>query len=210
MNEGSYLNDIIPLVKVINGKASVSNTGTEIYISNPNLAYTIYGPFVTKVYSENKQEIQFTKIGDYIFISQIPTTQYPTVTLNSPVNEANVLYPNIDFVCTANSFGEGNLIQNITLYLNSGQGWNKIYFADRFNLINGNTLNYQTTLPIGEYYWNCLAYDSNNNPSFSNNNNFFKVIKRTTTKDIEIQELSPKFGLLDRIKSLCFKSKKMN
>jgi len=90
----------------------------------------------------------------------------PTVSLTSPSDATTRFIKNTSFSCSANDV----LLSNITLYVWNSTG---IYNNTEFiavSSVNGNLEVNLTNMSYGDYEWNCLAYDHNNNFSFASSN----------------------------------------
>ena len=90
----------------------------------------------------------------------------PNVTLDFPVNYANLSSSETNFSCTANDL-DGNLA-NVTLYGNWSGGWH----ANETKQASGDSsnVNFTKILTEGIYTWGCLATDSLGISKFSTEN----------------------------------------
>ena len=104
-----------------------------------------------------------------------PSDKPPEVTLNSPANNfvgyTNTTY-NLKFNCTAeDNQGTNKGITNISLYLTDNANSN--FSLNQTITYSGNnkteTAVFNKTLEIGNYTWNCLAYDKGGNFDWGTN-----------------------------------------
>ncbi|MBW2965695.1 hypothetical protein KY342_01170 [Candidatus Woesearchaeota archaeon] len=107
----------------------------------------------------------------------------PTVTLNYPLDNfiayTNDLY-NITFNCSAeDKQGNNKGVKNISLYITNNQ--NSSFSLNETIIFSGTnkeeTALFNKTLSIGNYTWNCLAYDNGGNYDFGDNNRSIKIMQ---------------------------------
>ena len=97
-----------------------------------------------------------------LFAYYVVADTAPSVTLNLPVNTANLTSNPVTFNCSAT---DNEQLVNITLYGNWSSGWH----ANQTNNLTGtdNSTTFQLNLSNGIYVWNCLATDNTSNSSFA-------------------------------------------
>jgi len=106
-----------------------------------------------------------------IFEINVADTEFPNITVNSPLNNSNLSYTNITFNITAE---EVNLIQNISIFGN----WTGSFIRNITNS-SSNLANNQTIFVInisqgrGFYLWNAQTCDNSSNCNFSLNMTLF-------------------------------------
>jgi hypothetical protein len=93
------------------------------------------------------------------------STASATVTLNYPLNNANLSLPSVTFNCSATSVIG---LANITLYEN----WTGSWTANETKNISGtsNSSNFTKQLPEGKFVWNCQQADTSDTTSMSASN----------------------------------------
>jgi len=109
--------------------------------------------------------LNFSRIDVFAAIQSIDTSN-PVVSLSSPENNTVQFTGNVSFSCSANDVQ----LDNITLYVwNSSGIYNNSVIQD-VSGTNGILESNISDIPYGNYEWNCLAYDENNNFSFASSN----------------------------------------
>lgn len=94
----------------------------------------------------------------------------PVVYLNSPSNGYSTNLTYISFNCSAT---DDKKVQNISLYTNISS-WSSINSTTCSS--TSCTLNYnKTSIPLGAYKWNCLAYDNSSQSSWNTTNYTFII-----------------------------------
>jgi len=133
-----------------------------------------------KIINDASSNLNFSKIDIYGAIL-LQDDKSPSVTLINPNNSLSTLEDNQSFNCNATD--EIGLL-NMTFYL-----WNSTGVVNQTNLsINGIFAQQEfneTGLSSGNYHWNCLVYDSQNNSAFASSN--FSL----TISDISVSLESP-------------------
>jgi len=122
--------------------------------------------------------------GGFDLASEITLNSLPNISLETPVDNANLTSP-ITFNCSAIDL-DSNL-NNVTLYGNWSGGWH----ANETTSLTGtyNSTVFTKNLPEGIYEWNCLIYDNLSKSKFADNNKTF-VVDNTSPEmfAIEINE----------------------
>ncbi len=157
---------------LINGTGNITlyNNGTLINngsspLSNLTLFNTVGLFNITSYYNGNEN---YTSDSETWWVSVVYYP--PNVTLISPAaNYANSSAPriNITFVCNAS---DDIQLKNISLYLTNST--NQSFSRNQTTNIGGttNSSNWTIELSVGNYTWNCLAFDNASRSNFSVNN----------------------------------------
>ena len=103
----------------------------------------------------------------------------PTTTLNSPANGNSTTNQTVIFNCSAT---DNVNLANITLYGNWSGGWHANESVNVFGTSNSTT--FTKTLPIGNYIWNCLAFDNESNSGWGAINYTLSITTPDTTYPI--------------------------
>jgi len=121
--------------------------------------------------------LNFSRIDVYAAIQSIDASN-PVVSLTSPENNTAQFIQNVSFSCSANDVQ----LDNITLYVwnSSGDVYNNVEIEE-VSGVNGILKSNISDIPYGNYEWNCLAYDENNNFSFASSNFSFSIGQISTT-----------------------------
>jgi len=117
-----------------------------------------------------------------ITISEVTPDFAPNVSLIRPANDNLTYNGTIDFSCNAS---DDFKLRNISLYV-----WNLTGELNYTNTIsvNGtfNQTSWNVTFEIGNYSWNCLAYDNLSNGSWAASNFSFEILEDTIPPKINI------------------------
>lgn len=92
------------IVAVTGGTASVASDGVTVSVSDPTLAYVIYGPDVTMVQS-NYQSVAHAKSGDYVYVN----TAVPLTMSDSSVQAAGITASSATISWTTNSAADSQV-----------------------------------------------------------------------------------------------------
>jgi hypothetical protein len=100
-----------------------------------------------------------------ITVNEAPTDNFPTSTLNSPVDYYNTSSSSITFECSA--YDDINLI-DVSLYTNTTGSW-ALNETNSSGINNTNYL-FSKTISDGSYLWNCETCDNSSQCSFATSN----------------------------------------
>jgi len=115
-------------------------------------------------YITNPNNLSVTGAGSDV-MDNLTLNSPPNVSLNSPVNYANLSLNNIDFNCSFSDLDSNTA--NITLYGNWSGGWH----ANETLEISGNgSVIFTKILEEGKYEWNCYVSDDLGAIKFAENN----------------------------------------
>lgn len=94
-------------------------------------------------------------------------TIYPNVSSVSPIDNYSTTSTVVTFTCNAT---DNINLKNITLYTNISGTWEANETLNISGIYNSSYWNI-TSIPVGTYGWNCLAYDEVGNGNWGSNNN---------------------------------------
>ena len=151
-------------------------------VPTPSEIKTIFNSTGKQINDVGGTGLTFSRINVFAAIQSIDTSN-PVVSLSSPTNNAVQFTRNLSFSCSANDVQ----LDNLTLYVwNSTGVYNNSVVRDvrgTNGVLESNIIN----IPYGNYEWNCLAYDENNNFSFASNNYTFSIGQITTTLNFPLE-----------------------
>ena len=139
-----------------------------------------------KIVDPNESAVaNYSRINVYDAIISLDTDS-PNVTLISPANGTTSIGTNQTFKCNATDLA----LKNMTFYL-----WNSTgIYNETFSNVSGSYNNFEiniTNITYGDYSWNCVYYDENNNLGYYSNNTFSYL-------GIEVNLISPADNLFTK------------
>jgi subtilisin family serine protease len=108
----------------------------------------------------------YSRINAYNAVVSLDTDS-PNVTLISPINGTSSIGVNQTFKCNATDLS----LKNMTFYLWNSSGIYNETFSNLSTSDNNFEINI-SNMPYGDYTWNCVYYDENNNLAYNSNNSF--------------------------------------
>jgi len=148
-------------------------------VPTPSEMESTFDSTAKQINDSSGSNLNYSRIDVHAAIVSIDSSN-PTVSLLAPGNNTIQFTQNVTFNCSANDAQ----LDNLTLYVwhSNGSIYNNTEFVD-VDGVNGYLEKNITDLSYGNYEWNCLAYDENNNLSFASSNFTLTIGHIRTTLD---------------------------